>query len=511
MFLVVVASILMTSCTDLSEELEGEITHEIRDSSFIIVVDPIAGPYSYLRSGTASHGSIFTIQELTTDEMCITSKGGDWYNEGTLIELHQHTYTPRHPFLNNAWNHNYRGVHECNIRLKKPDSFNDNEIAQLQALRAFFYMRLLDLFGNVKIVTEEDEDPSQSTREEVFDFLENELLNALGISEVTENMDLSNSPLGEKQNAYQINTYGALGLLSKLYLNAEIYKGEPMYTKAAVAASYVIDSGRYSLCDEGCSVVNYGRRNGVATDPQFLEGYAAIFSPYNEGNPEHIFSINYDELRGFGMNFSQMNLHYSSQYTYNLEVQPWNGYATLEEFYNSYDDDDLRKKVNFLVGPQLDFGGNAILDYDFDDEDIQLNYSPEINEIGTNSLREAGARPAKFSYQQFGKSDMNNDFPLVRLGDLYLVRGEAKARNTGNWNEALDDVNTIRARAKINALTSLTAVEFLAERGREMFQESSRRTDLIRFGQYTSAWWEKEISPDHVQLFLYLRNRLMLQ
>jgi len=163
MFLVGVASIFMSSCTNLSEELEGEITHEIRDSSFIIVGDPIAGPYDYLRAGTAGHGSIFSIQELTTDEMCITAKGGDWYNDGTLIALHQHTYTPRHPFLNNAWNHNYRGVHECNIRLRNPDRFNDNEIGQLKALRAFFYMRLLDLFGNVKLVPEENESPSQST------------------------------------------------------------------------------------------------------------------------------------------------------------------------------------------------------------------------------------------------------------------------------------------------------------------------------------------------------------
>ena len=31
-------------------------------------------------------------------------------------------------------------------------------------------------------------------------------------------------------------------------------------------------------------------------------------------------------------------LHYSSQYTYNLTAQPWNGFCTLEEFYNSYED-----------------------------------------------------------------------------------------------------------------------------------------------------------------------------
>ena len=52
--------------------------------------------------------------------------------------------------------------------------------------------------------------------------------------------------------------------------------------------------------------------------------------PINDSNVEHIFTVNYDEASGGGMNFSQMNLHYSSQFTYNLSDQPWNGYATLE-------------------------------------------------------------------------------------------------------------------------------------------------------------------------------------
>jgi hypothetical protein len=202
------------------------------------------------------------------------------------------------------------------------------------------------------------------------------------------------------------------------------------------------------------------------------------------------------------MNFSQMNLHYVSQFTWNLDEQPWNGYATLEDFYNSYDNNDLRRANNFIVGPQLDFGGSAVLDYAADDDNIQLNYTPFINELAPNSLREAGARPSKFSFKILGRQNMDNDFPIVRLGEMYLVRAEAAARQAGDWTVAEADVNILRARAGVSEYNgNLTGDEFLAERGREMFQETARRTDLIRFGKYNDPWWEKPASEPFRNIF----------
>lgn len=197
-----------------------------------------------------------------------------------------------------------------------------------------------------------------------------------------------------------------------------------------------------------------------------------------------------------------MTLHYSSQFTWNLEAQPWNGYASLQEFYDSFEEGDARKAASFIVGPQLDSGGSAVLDYASDDDEIPLNYTPQINELEPNSLREAGARLGKFSFKQFGRPDMDNNFPIVRLGDMYLTRAEARGRQFG-WNDAavLADVNVIRALAGVSAIASMNADIFLAERGREMFQESSRRTDLIRFGKYADAWWEKPVSEDYKSVF----------
>jgi len=367
------------ACTDLTENLEGDLTEEIvidgiPDPNNTSGGGPLDGAYSKLRDGSAGHGATYSIQEITTDEMCIAAKGGDWFDGGILIQLHQHTFTPVHGFIENAWNHAYGGIAESN-NLLGGGSLDANQTAQIRGLRAFFYMRLLDMFGNVKIVTENSSDAPQSSRAEVFDFVEGELLDILGLTELTAGADLSGSFLGTDVDAYRVNQYAALGLLSKLYLNAEVYRGTAMYDKAAIAAGLVIDSGVYSLCDDGCTATNLGKRAGVDTDPDDLEGYAAVFAPNNNGNPEHIFS------------------------------------------------------------------------------------------------------------------------------DLYLVRGEAMARMSGNWNMALDDVNTVRARAKVSALSSLDADSFYDERGREMFQESSRRTDMIRFGKFGGTWWEKAPSDSTRELF----------
>ncbi len=504
---IIIASLLSLqfSCTDLEENLRGEITNDISIEGISTggsggSADALSGAFSQLRStGSAGHFGYYSVQELPSDEMVIGAKGGDWYDGGVLVEMHKHTYTPTNGIIGSAWNGTYAAINTCNELLA--GDLDINQKAQTRALRAYFYWRLMDSYGNVKIITEPGSDAPQVSRAEVFAFVESELLEALGIPAVSADMDLTESPLGQDNNPYRINRYGAMGILAKVYLNAEVYTGVAAYDKAALAASFIIDSGVYTLCGDGCKVPNLGKRPSVDSDPDELEGYAAVFAPNNEGNPEHIFVIEYDEVSAGGMFFAMMSLHYSSQFTWNFDSQPWNGYATLEEFYNSYEDGDKRKKANFIVGPQLDFGGSAVLDYASDDGDPVLNYTPFINELEPNSLREAGARPGKFSYKQFGRANMDNDYPIVRLGDVYLIRAEAMARMTGDWSQALPDVNIIRARAGVSAYSSITPEEFLAERGREMFQESSRRTDLIRFDKYNDPWWEKPASDPHVNIF----------
>ncbi|OQD42570.1 RagB/SusD family nutrient uptake outer membrane protein [Croceivirga radicis] len=506
---IVGALLLGVSCTDLDETLEDEFTTEFSDNGVQVIEGATEGggqvpaalqaAYGRLRGGSANHGGYYSVQTVSSDEMAIGQKGGDWFDGGIWLRMHRHTYGSANGPLNNMWTETYAGISEANLALE--GSLTAAEEAQARTIRALFYWRLLDTFGRVKIITSSTGDAPQATRQEVYDFVESELLDVLGITAVTASMDLSGSALGTDADPYVINQYAALGLLAKLYLNAEVYTGTAMYNEADWAASYIIDNGPYQICGEGCTVTNLAKRPAVDSDPENLEGYSAVFAPNNQYNPELIWAIFYDETSATGMNFSQMNFHYSTQLTYALDQQPWNGYQVLEEFYNSYDDADARKQASFLAGAQTDFDGAALLDYASDDPTLVVEYTPEISELEPNSPRQSGVRAAKFSLQLFGRQEMNNDYPLFRLGQVYLIRGEARARAAGDWSLALPDVNITRERAGLPAATTMDADTFLEERGHEMFQESARRTDLIRFGKYGEAWWEKGASDASKTIF----------
>tara|TARA_B100001564_G_scaffold223582_1_gene188470 strand:- start:2954 stop:4573 length:1620 start_codon:yes stop_codon:yes gene_type:complete len=498
------------SCTDLDEDLRGVITTDISvegiatDDGGSGGGDVLGGAYAGLRgTGTGGHTNWYSAQELTSDEMVVTTKGGDWYDGGWLIDFHQHNYKNTNPSVNNNWNSHYGAVATTNELLAS--GLDANGTAQMKALRAYFFWRLMDMYGSIKLPLSPGQDATQVSRTEAFNQIEKDLLASLGISAVNASMDLSGSALGTDKNAYRINQFGALGILAKLYLNAEVYTGTPRYQEAHDAADYIINNGGYTLCGVGCKVSNLGKRPKVAEDPEELEGFAAVFAPNNAGNPEHIWTVNYEAGVNGGFNLAMMALHYSSQLTWNFDSQPWNGYSTLEAFYNSFGANDARKKASFISGPQLDYGGNTLLDYATDDGEPALNYTPYINEIFPDGCRECGARPGKFSYRQFGRPDMDNDFTLLRLGQIYLIRAEAAARVGGGWDgaAALADTNIIRNRANAGAYTAaeLTEDEFLAERGREMFSEAVRRTDLIRFGKYNGAWWEKSASESYKNIF----------
>ena len=154
-----------------------------------------------------------------------------------------------------------------------------------------------------------------------------------------------------------------------------MFTGTAMYAEAAAAADYIIENGtQYRLATAGYSgntggygtpysVTNLGRLNSNQVSREEgniytydnLEGYAAIFAANNEGNPEFIWSVEYDEVNAGGMNFAKMTLHYGSQFTWNFEAQPWNGYATLSDFYNDYSDGDRRQENNHIAGIHKNF------------------------------------------------------------------------------------------------------------------------------------------------------------
>lgn len=490
-------SYFASSCVDLDEEVYSAVTADNFFQTNEEFISALGQAYTSL-GGLGNHSGLWSINEIASDEIVVSHKGGDWFDGGVLLQLHQHEFKSDNPFFQNSWNFLFGGINTCNRLIFSFETLdNPNSaafIAELRALRALYYYWAMDAFGNIPIVTDftDTEAPNTKSRQEVYDFV---------LSELNEIIPLL--PVAKDGTTYgRMTKWSALMIRMKLYLNAEVYTGTPQWALAAADASEIINSGVYSL----------------------MPSYNSNFAINNSQSTENIFVYPYDKVFAGGFNWVMMTLHIVSQSTFNLTQQPWNGYQTVEEFYNSYVDPDRNpgtqgpvwkglaleqstgtidgRLSNFLVGPQLRSDGTTLVDPGVEPTDPTgrngdpngppLTFMPYLNEISPGGLRQAGARIAKYEFEMGGTNNMSNDFVIFRLSDAILSLAEAKFR-LGETTEALALVNQIRARAgNLDPFNTLTEENLFEERGREMYVEMTRRQDLIRFKKYGEAWWPFE-------------------
>ena len=483
-------------CTDLEEEPFSALPASEfgqTDEQFIAV---LGAAYTSLYGLLGNHNSYWSLQEVSSDEVVIPVRGGDWGDGNQWVRVHTHAMRPNEESINNAWNFLYTGVSTTNRLIEQLQVLNPDLAApfinELRGLRALYYYCLVDMFGNVPLITKfagSDAAPATVSRTEVYNYVVSEL------TEIIPTLD----PASNLSTYGRMNRNSARAILAKMYLNSEVYTGTPRYDQALAVCDSIIGSGSYTL--EGNYFVN--------------------FNVDNLGSRENILSIPYDEVFAQGFNLGQMTLHYQNQNTFSSVTSPWNGYASLAEFYDSYDDNDIRKGIpgdqqtrgNFLVGPQFAADGRTrLLDANAEpgDPDGQpLTFTPVLNQLAPGAFRQAGARIAKFEYETGFRTELNNDFPIFRYADIILMKAECLMRTKGeDDSDARDLINTIRSRARADVLPSVDLEILLAERGREMFAEGHRRSDLIRFGRWTGTWWEKPASADFTKLMPIPTNQI---
>lgn len=494
-----------TACTDLTEELPDSLTTLESEEEFIAA---LGEAYTSMGGLWGGHGGLWSMHEVSSDEAVVPQRGTDWFDGGVWLRTHQHTIGVDHGPNNGMWNQLFRGVNATSRLISQFQGLVDSGqldatmaesfIAELKVQRAFFYFWLLDSFGNVPIIDDfaalegsPGNNPDfQAGRTELFNFIE---------SQVTSNINaLSTDP---RASYGRMHRDAANFLLGKLYLNAEVYTGTGRWADAVTHFDAVINSGNYEMEAD----------------------YFAPFSPNNSGSTEMIFAIPYDEIFLGGFNLHHMTLHYNHQSTFDFEQQPWNGYATLAEFYNSFEDDDVRKgdgqRTGLLIGPQFALSGEPLIDSDIaEGHHLTLQVDiPQLAMVGelAGASREAGARFAKFEYGIGSTPDLNNDFPVFRYTDAIMSKAEALWRQNPGNAEALNLVNQVRARAGVAPFASLTADNLIAERGREFYTEMWRRQDLIRFEgvaggttRFNDPWWEKEVSQSFRNVFPIPRDQI---
>ncbi len=501
------AFLLLSGCTDLSEETFSVITPDKFYKTDKEITAALAPIYAQLR---ALEWSYWTMSQVTTDETVVPTRGQDWFDDRRWLNLHEHNFQPTQVDFNGAWVDLYTGIARANGLLQTLQEIEAPNEAQLEAevrlLRALYYYFLLDLFGNVPIVGDDEfvvdpnNPPATEPRDKVFRFVESELLFA------RDNLP-ETPPLPGR-----VTKWVAEALLASLYLNAGVF------TKNSTE----LDPNGYNSCMD---VQTSGGQNACQAAVQHADnvinsGYFRLaegeewfqnFLPNNENSPEIIFATQHLPEPGLGMNFQMRTLHY-----FQLEPSPWNGHAILAETYNMFDDDDLRKTI-FLVGQQYaEPRGNCIGRQCYsqgepltDRAGNPLVYTPEIQNI-FNATEYEGVRVLKYGPDpNHVGGDHGNDYAWFRLPEMYLIKAEALNELNGPTQEVVDLINAVRNRVfepdKPISLADYPTKEamreaILNERLFEFTWEAKRRQDLIRHGKFTRAYQFKPQSDPKVLL-----------
>jgi hypothetical protein len=421
-----------------------------------------SGDVQGLDEGTSDFLRLFwKAQELSTDEAVI-----GWGDTG-LQDFHNMNWSSSNPFLKGLY---YRSLYQITLA---NDFINQSSDAQLSArgitgtdadairrykaearfLRALQYWVLIDLFANPPLVTESNvinvTVPQQTDRKTLFNYIESEL-----------------KAIEPTLAAPRTNEYGRAdqaaewALLARLYLNAQVYTGTARYTDAITYSSKVISSG-YSL------VANY---------PWLM------LADNNLNTSEFILTINYDGLKTQGYGGTTFLTHApvggSESASYFGISGGWGGARTTKNLPALFPDATgaADKRSQFYTSGQ-----------NLEIKDI----TAFTDGYAVTKYRNVTRANANGSSTDF--SDV--DFPLFRLPEMYLIYAESVLRGGtgGDLATALIYINNIRTRAYGNAsgnLTSTTGITLnfiLDERGRELYWEGFRRTDLVRFGKFTDG------------------------
>ncbi len=426
------------------------------------IVSDDEGASGYLRS-------LWKVQELPTDEAIIG------WNDGGIRNLNTQTWTSGNEFIRAAYgrflyqaaliNEFLRQTTDAklNSRGVEPDLRAQIQEYRVEArfLRALAYYHALDVFGNVPFVTEDSQVgaffPPQILRADLFVYVESELL------------AIENDIAAPRTNEYGRADRGAVWmLLAKLYLNAEVYTGTPRYSDVLTYANNIIEAG-YT----------------IPSNPYFHSFLADNNS--NGTQEEVIFTIPFDGINTQSYGGTTFLVHApvggampASEFGIN---GGWGGIRTTPQF------------VEKFPGEENSADNRALFYTD--------GQNKEITEIGTFTEGYAITKWRNLDVDGNQGNDSTGehvdiDFPMFRLADVYLMYAETMLRGGGGtMSTAVDYINEIRERAygdtSGNISSSDLTLDFiLDERARELYWEGHRRTDLVRFGQFSTqgiwAW-----------------------
>lgn len=505
---------VISGCTKLKETLNGTLTNaqtaNALGSSGTSLL--LKAAYADVAAPFGDVGELINLTGNAADESLVPTRAGDWDDNGAWRVMHNHSWNADLGSILATFNN----LNKINFDATNVLAFNPSatQAAEARFLRAYALYNLLDFFGQFPIRNPGDNllnAPEVKSGAAAIDFIISEL-----------NAILASAPAASSNLNYKANQDAVRFLLMRCYLNKGAFSNRTAPTFS--------DADMQQVITLGTTLMNSGRYS-------YTTNYFDNFSADNQSKTrEGIWA--YDNTSGVSANnldvrsFWYRTLHYNS-YTPKAPNAGWNGFATIAEFYNTFgisstpvggpDDTTLDMRIGgryykgvtdvsglrpgLLINQQYDANGAKLHYRGWQASDGPnaklLIFNPIIaaNMIETTPglLECTGIRVLKYT-PDFANYDgsAGNDVIIFRFGEVPLMVAEAKMRLASPDNAgALALVNALRAARQAPALGSIVLVNpnnlyqtntMLAERGREMYYEWVRRTDLIRFGVFTKLW-----------------------
>ena len=549
--LLAVPAALMTasSCTDLSETLYDQVASNNYYNTKNDVIRAVLRPFEH---GFWSIQNRHVLNEESADQL-ITPTRGDWWDDGgRWARLHRHKWLVTNGEAQSEFNGCYQGIGQANKVIEDLDKlsaskfgFSEDEFKNLRAqnhvLRAWFYIRLLDAFRNIYL-SQSFYDQSKNSKEqvppkEIFDFIEKDLKEAL--PELAKKTSLG----GNGKLEGQWTQAGAAALLVRLYMNAKVYIGEDHFADAEQYAQDIIDGkyGTYAVADrwdaafdwdnENCDEVIFAFPSSGETHWHY-KGDMYWWSVPSKAN---------DWLHDTKSREGSHNIKYSASPSYNPKGEKYNYELGMPIAQFKKYPSDVRLKMYKNLGNGRREGMFIYGKIQYTDDNGNTQYLKDHHDQYTLDLRDAvgkfgGTDGSKWldkaasrledgddnsgwmfaKYPLYSDYEENQQFEAdyceVRLPEIIYSLAECKLRK-GDTSGATKLLNSVRKRnypssdwstvlyAPEGAAT-LDMKEMLAEWGREFFAEGRRRIDLIRFGKFGNAWWDKDADADnHTEIF----------
>ena len=526
-----IACMLTATSCDVEPTFYLQVVPETFYTSQDAVWERFNRPFTHWRWWVAQDRARWELQELGTDEICVPTRGSDWYNGAIYQKFHHHEYTEDMTSIETGWTNFSMGValawdamedlEEVDFEsLGFEDGTRESMMNQMNTLAASFYLDGLDFFGGVPLYTTTQSDLlPRSTDLETFNFIDSLLT-----------ISMPNLPqktvLGE-QETNTIHQAVAAALKARLYFNAEVYIGKPMYEEAAQICQDIIDGkyGQYALATDWTNIFGWGNENCpemiwvVPSENAKLETDGAFWGftvPYNykdylgslidsgsdngccllpsrdpEGNLYHFnLSNNYEGYND--LDVRKQNYVYEGNGKYR-------GMFIIGELINPLNPSWICTGAREYIGEPL-VVRDQIAYFAKVGEGKEYSSVSELQSTIATAEENSGVRPMKRSprpNQEEYKQKFNPDIPIIRLSEIYYTLAECKMR-LGDKQTAAELINTVRKRYfeggndpdPVTA-ANLDKYRMLKEWKLEFLNEGRRRTDLVRWDAYvTEDWWD---------------------